>query len=73
VAGVEASVQLLDFGADEDCDGAVDEACPTIWDPGDPVGFSWACSGLQGSPSTLLALLLTAGWLSRKGFAKFRR
>ena len=53
---IHPDAEELCSGADEDCDGEVDEGCVEAVDPADPGGISWTC-GLATPLSSLLVLL----------------
>jgi hypothetical protein len=55
---------------DNDCDGVADENCVAAVDPMDPGGMAWTCAAAQGTPSSLLGLLLLLGAALRRGARK---
>ena len=54
---IHPEAEELCTGADEDCDGLVDEGCVEARDPADPGGLSWTCG--VGAPTSGLLLLLS--------------
>lgn len=65
---IHPDAEQLCAGADEDCDGQVDEGCVQVVDPAAPGGLAWSCAAtpLQGPlPAAGLLILLAAATLRR--------
>ncbi|MCP4807330.1 MAG: hypothetical protein GY913_32390 [Proteobacteria bacterium] len=59
-ASIHPDAEQLCAGADEDCDGQVDEGCVQVEDPAAPGGLAWSCSTLSATPSLVLTLVVAA-------------
>lgn len=57
---IHPDAEQLCAGADEDCDGAVDEGCVQVVDPAAPGGLAWSCATVATPLPFLLSLLVAA-------------